>query len=59
MPDSVMGGVYDEKIWQDFQYVNGQPFLSEPNHFALMMNVDWNLDSPWLMTSENCGKDLF
>ncbi|XP_077050070.1 uncharacterized protein LOC143696996 [Siphateles boraxobius] len=41
IPDSVMGDVYDGKIWQDFQYVNGQPFLSEPNNFALMMNVDW------------------
>ncbi|XP_056106492.1 uncharacterized protein LOC130084975 [Rhinichthys klamathensis goyatoka] len=41
MPHSVMGDVYDGKIWQDFQYVNGQPFLSEPNNFALMMNVDW------------------
>lgn len=41
MPDSVMGDVYDGKIWQDFQNVNGQSFLSEPNNFALMTNVDW------------------
>lgn len=41
MPDAVMGDVYDGKIWQDFQYVSGQPFLPEPHNFALMMNVDW------------------
>lgn len=41
IPDFVTGDVYDGRIWQDFQYVNGQPFLAEPNHFSLMMNVDW------------------
>lgn len=41
IPEAVMGDVYDGKIWQDFQYVSGQPFLAEPHNFALMMNVDW------------------
>lgn len=41
IPDSVMADAYDGQIWADFQYVNGQPFLAEPNNFALMMNVDW------------------
>lgn len=41
MPDAVMGDVYDGKIWQDFQYVSGQPLLPEPHNFALIRNVDW------------------
>lgn len=41
MSDAVMGDVNDGKIWQDFQYVSGQPFLAELHNFALMMNVDW------------------
>lgn len=41
IPNDVMADVYDGKIWADFQHVNGQPFLAEPNNFAFMMNVDW------------------
>ena len=33
--------VYDGKMWNDFQHVDGRPFLSLPYNFALQMNVDW------------------
>ena len=33
--------VYDGKIWHDFMDYNGTPFLSEPNNFALMLNMDF------------------
>ncbi|XP_073670897.1 uncharacterized protein [Paramisgurnus dabryanus] len=41
MPKGVLGDVYDGQVWQDYQYVNGEPFLTEPNNLALMLNVDW------------------
>ncbi|KAI8490511.1 hypothetical protein Bbelb_317790 [Branchiostoma belcheri] len=36
-----MTDVYDGKVWNEFQYVNGTPFLTEPNNLALMLNCDW------------------
>ncbi|KAI8485685.1 hypothetical protein Bbelb_365190 [Branchiostoma belcheri] len=36
-----MTDVYDGKVWNEFQYVNGTPFLAEPNNLALMLNCDW------------------
>jgi len=33
--------VYDGKIWEDFQYVDGKGFLSLPYNFALQLIVDW------------------
>lgn len=37
----VYNDVYDAKIWQDFQFYNGEPFLALQYNFALQMNVDW------------------
>ena len=37
----IYNDVYDAKIWQDFQFYNGEPFLALPYNFALQMNVDW------------------
>lgn len=37
----VLSDVYDGKIWQDFQSLNGLPFLSAPYTYGLMMNIDW------------------
>ena len=39
--EGVMRDVYDGKIWSDFQSLNGQPFLSDPGNFALMLNLDF------------------
>ena len=39
--DGIYRDVYDGKIWTDFQFYNGNPFLSEPFTYGLMLNVDW------------------
>lgn len=36
-----LGDLYDGDIWKEFQTYNGEPFLSQPNNYALMINVDW------------------
>lgn len=33
--------VYDGEIWKEFQTVDGCPFLSVPNSYGLLMNIDW------------------
>lgn len=37
----MLGDVFDGQVWQDYQHVNGEHFLAEPNNLALMLNVDW------------------
>ena len=37
----VLSDVYDGKIWKEFQTYRGQPFLSQPFTYGLMVNVDW------------------
>lgn len=41
LEDDVLGDCYEGKVWKDFQYVDGQPFLSVPNTLGLMLNIDW------------------
>ncbi|XP_058255085.1 uncharacterized protein LOC131359300 isoform X1 [Hemibagrus wyckioides] len=41
MPEGVLGDVYDGQVRKDYQYVNGEPFLADPNNLAMMLNVDW------------------
>ena len=36
-----VGDLYDGSIWREFQTYNGEPFLCQPNNYALMINVDW------------------
>ena len=33
--------VYDGCVWQEFQTVDGMPFLSLPLTFGFMLNIDW------------------
>ena len=33
--------IYDGKVWQDFQVVDGRPFLQLPNNLCLQLNLDW------------------
>ncbi|XP_035986582.1 uncharacterized protein LOC118560045 isoform X2 [Fundulus heteroclitus] len=40
IPEGVLADVYDGQVWQDYQYVNREPFLAETNNLALMLNVD-------------------
>ena len=37
----ILGDVYEGRIWKELQNVDGEPFLSSPNNFGLMLNVDW------------------
>ena len=36
-----LSDVYNGKVWNDFIFVDGQPFLSQPHTWLLSMNVDW------------------
>lgn len=38
---TTISDIYNGKIWSDFQSVNGQAFLSEPNYYGLLLNIDW------------------
>ena len=33
--------VYEGTVWKDFLLVAGQPFLSAPYSYGLMLNIDW------------------
>ena len=33
--------LYDGEIWREFQTYDNGLFLSQPNNYALMINVDW------------------
>ena len=41
VPDGVLADIFDERVWKEWQVVNGEPFLSAPRNFAFMLNVDW------------------
>lgn len=41
IPPSVMADIYDGAVWQSFQNVNGQEFLSSRYSLGLLLNVDW------------------
>ena len=33
--------IYSGKIWNKFQYYNGEPLLASSHTYALMLNIDW------------------
>ena len=35
------GDIYEGKVWKEFLYHNGTPFLLAPNNFALSVNINW------------------
>ena len=39
--EGTMQDVYDGQVWNDFQFYNNQPFLSEPGNYGLMLNMDF------------------
>lgn len=41
LSDNVLGDCFEGRVWKEFQYVDGEPFLAIPNNFALMLNIDW------------------
>ena len=38
---NIMSDVFDGRIWQQFMFVDGVPFLALPFNFAFSLNVDW------------------
>ena len=39
--NSRLSDVYDGEIWRHFQVIDQQPFLSAPNNYGLLLNIDW------------------
>ena len=33
--------IYDGSVWEEFQTVNGSPFLDSPNNLAFVLNIEW------------------
>lgn len=38
---SGLSDVYDGNIWKEFQSADGHGFLSSPNNYGLLLNIDW------------------
>lgn len=38
---NVLSEIYDGRIWKEYQYVEGVPFLAAPCTFGFILNVDW------------------
>lgn len=38
---SGLSDVYDGNIWQSFQEIDSKAFLSGPNNYGLLLNIDW------------------
>ena len=39
--DGYLHDVYDGKIWKDFLFCKGKPFLKDPYTLGMTMNIDW------------------
>ena len=50
---NMLGDIYDGRIWEEFQYVDGHPFLASSYGIGLCMNIDWF--QPFERTTESIG----
>lgn len=41
IPDGFLADIFDGRIWKEWQYVDGEPYLALPRNYAFMLNVDW------------------
>ena len=41
LESGLMGDVYDGRIWKEWQYAGGRPYLASPGNYAFMLNIDW------------------
>ena len=41
IPDGFLACIFDGRIWKEWQYVDGEPYLALPRNYAFMLNVDW------------------
>ena len=39
--DGYLADIFDGKLWKEWQYVSGQPYLALPRNFGFMLNMDW------------------
>ena len=53
IPKDTFCDVYDGRVWEEFQHVNGSPFLAAPHNLGYMMNIDWF--SPFKHTPYSVG----
>ena len=37
LPENVLGECFEGRVWKEFQYVDGEPFLAAPNNFGLVL----------------------
>ena len=38
---SMMGDIYDGRLWKELKTIHGRPFLALPNNLCLSLNIDW------------------
>ena len=41
IPVGYLADVFDGRIWKEWQYAFGKPFLAAPRNYGFMLNVDW------------------
>lgn len=41
VPQNFLADVFDGKVWKDFIYIGGAPFLAAKQNYAFMLNIDW------------------
>lgn len=51
IPQGFLADISDGKVWNDFMYVGGEPFLAAPRNCAFMLNVDWFQPFKYLLYS--------
>ena len=51
--DNVYADVYDGRVWEDLQHIDGSPFLAAPHNLCFMMNVDWF--NPYIHSQYSAG----
>ena len=40
-PDGFLADVFDGRVWKEWQYFNGEPFLAALRKYAFMLYVNW------------------
>ena len=41
IPVGYLADVFDGRIWKEWQFAFGKPFLAAPRNYGFMLNVDW------------------
>ena len=49
----VLRDIYDGKVWDDFQNLDGKPFLADNFTYAVMLNLDWF--QPYKLSQSSVG----